>query len=267
MASPRPVPCPGGLVVKNGSKMRDRISSGTPGPSSSNSTSTSPRCRRERTVSRPRPSIASSAFEARAIKTWRSWPSLTARGGSAGSSSGANRPSAKRDWGGLGRGPAPRGAPGGGGAPPGGPGGGRRQRKVFRPARGGAPPPERVAPPRRERGGADRLDCARRAGAEERGERRARTRLAAEHPHALAVGADDAELGVEDEDAEGERLQHHLHEALLRIELSRPLGDHALELGVQARLLQRDRGLVGEGQEQLLVRVRERVDVPPEDAR
>src|SRR3989454_7546109 len=82
MASPRPVPCPGGLVVKNGSKIRGRTSSGTPGPSSSNSTSTSPRCRRERTVSRPRPSIASSAFEARAMKTWRIWPSLIATAGS-----------------------------------------------------------------------------------------------------------------------------------------------------------------------------------------
>src|SRR3989441_92886 len=98
MASPRPVPCPGGLVVKNGSKIRGRTSSGTPGPSSSNSTSTSPRCRRERTVSRPRPSIASSAFEARAMKTWRIWPSLTATAGGTWSSSATHRPSAKRGW-------------------------------------------------------------------------------------------------------------------------------------------------------------------------
>ena len=32
MSSPSPVPSPTGLVVKNGSKMRARMSSGTPGP-------------------------------------------------------------------------------------------------------------------------------------------------------------------------------------------------------------------------------------------
>ena len=41
---------PGGLVVKNGSKMRARTSSGIPGPSSSNSISTSWRARRVRMV-------------------------------------------------------------------------------------------------------------------------------------------------------------------------------------------------------------------------
>src|SRR5262249_11967123 len=33
MARPSPVPCPGGLVVKNGSKIRPRFSAGMPGPS------------------------------------------------------------------------------------------------------------------------------------------------------------------------------------------------------------------------------------------
>src|SRR5207244_4312365 len=84
MARPRPVPCPGGLVVKNGSKIRPRISSGTPGPSSSNSTSTSSRMARVRTVRRPRPSIASSPFEATPRNTWRNWPSLMRAGGSSG---------------------------------------------------------------------------------------------------------------------------------------------------------------------------------------
>ncbi len=37
MESPRPVPTPAGLVVKNGSKMRDTISGGMPGPSSDTS--------------------------------------------------------------------------------------------------------------------------------------------------------------------------------------------------------------------------------------
>ena len=42
MASPRPVPCPGGLVVKNGSKMREATSAGIPGPSSQTSKTTPP---------------------------------------------------------------------------------------------------------------------------------------------------------------------------------------------------------------------------------
>src|SRR5207244_138849 len=36
MASPSPVPCPGGLVVQTGAQIGGRTSSGTPGPSSSN---------------------------------------------------------------------------------------------------------------------------------------------------------------------------------------------------------------------------------------
>src|SRR2546426_10355283 len=56
--------------------------------------------------------------------------------------------------------------------------GGPRQPKDFRLAREGDLHLERGVPPRRERVADERLDCARRAGAEERGERRARTRLA-----------------------------------------------------------------------------------------
>ena len=40
--SPSPVPFPGSFVVKNGSKMRDWILSGTPGPLSEISTTTHP---------------------------------------------------------------------------------------------------------------------------------------------------------------------------------------------------------------------------------
>src|SRR4029453_13985187 len=83
MARPSPVPCPGGLVVKNGSNSRGRISGGTPGPASWNSISASPLRSTVRMVRRPRPSIASRALAAMPRNTWRSWPSLATTGGSA----------------------------------------------------------------------------------------------------------------------------------------------------------------------------------------
>src|SRR5581483_9793385 len=98
MARPSPVPWPGALVVKNGSKIRVRRSAGIPGPVSTNSTCVSPRTCRVRMVSWPRPSIASSAFEAIARNTWRNWPSFTSTGGRPGSRSVANTLAAKRDW-------------------------------------------------------------------------------------------------------------------------------------------------------------------------
>ena len=59
MSSPSPVPSPTGLVVKNGSKMRPRMSSGTPGPVSPNSTSSQSSSRagayRQRALARPWP--------------------------------------------------------------------------------------------------------------------------------------------------------------------------------------------------------------------
>src|SRR4029453_12511952 len=62
MARPSPVPCPGGLVVKNGSNNRGRISGGTPGPASWNSISASPLRSTVRMVRRPRPSISARAW-------------------------------------------------------------------------------------------------------------------------------------------------------------------------------------------------------------
>ena len=98
MASPSPVPCPGGLVVKKGSKIRPRISSGMPGPSSSNSTSTSWRSRRERMCSVPSAPMASSPLAAMPRNTWRTWPSFTVTDGRSGSSSVWKRRPPNRDW-------------------------------------------------------------------------------------------------------------------------------------------------------------------------
>src|SRR5262249_10723316 len=55
MSSPRPVPSPTSLVVKNGSKIRSRISAGTPGPVSPISTRARSPSGAVRTVSVPVP--------------------------------------------------------------------------------------------------------------------------------------------------------------------------------------------------------------------
>ena len=55
MSRPRPVPFPTGLVVKNGSKRRSRISAGMPGPLSMTRTTT--RCRSRLAVTSTRPDV------------------------------------------------------------------------------------------------------------------------------------------------------------------------------------------------------------------
>ena len=80
------------------------------------------------------------------------------------------------------------------------------------------------------------------------------------------VGPHYAQRRVEDEHAQGNGLQHHLDEAFLSIQLARALGHHALLLRVEARVLKRDGGLVGEGEEQLLLRGGEAPHLAPEDA-
>src|SRR5690606_6226977 len=72
MASPNPVPAPGGLVVKKASKMRSRSSGGIPGPSSSISTTTTPSSSRVRRVIRPPGPVASAALARRFVHTWLS---------------------------------------------------------------------------------------------------------------------------------------------------------------------------------------------------
>src|SRR5215475_8300155 len=70
MSSPRPVPSPTSLVVKNGSKIRSRISAGTPGPVSPISTSARSLSRAVRTVSVPVPPMANTALSIRFVHTW-----------------------------------------------------------------------------------------------------------------------------------------------------------------------------------------------------
>src|SRR5215475_14824638 len=70
MSSPRPVPSPTSLVVKNGSKIRSRMSAGTPGPVSPISTSARSPSRAVRTVSVPVPPIAYTALSIRFVQTW-----------------------------------------------------------------------------------------------------------------------------------------------------------------------------------------------------
>src|SRR3954452_7174534 len=72
VASPRPVPWPTSLVVKNGSKSRSRTSSGIPGPSSATVTSRHAPSRRVLTVIVPEPSSASIALSSRFVHTWLS---------------------------------------------------------------------------------------------------------------------------------------------------------------------------------------------------
>ena len=67
---PSPVPCPTGLVVKNGSKIRLRTSGAMPGPVSSISTTAQSSSRRVRIVNVPDPSMASRALSIRLVHTW-----------------------------------------------------------------------------------------------------------------------------------------------------------------------------------------------------
>jgi hypothetical protein len=67
--SPSPVPWPAGFVVKNGSKIRSRISGATPGPVSQMSTNTGSRSFPVRTVSTPAWPIADTALSIRLVQT------------------------------------------------------------------------------------------------------------------------------------------------------------------------------------------------------
>jgi len=83
---------PTGLVVKNGSKIRARISDGTPGPVSSTSIRTRPAARRERTVNCPPESpIAWNALVIRFRSTCWIWPGSPAVYGRPGARSRAMR--------------------------------------------------------------------------------------------------------------------------------------------------------------------------------
>ena len=74
IASPRPVPSPGGLVVKNGSNSRGRADSCMPGPVSRIATSTHAASGRVSAMNRsPRPCIACAAFVSTLQKTCWSW--------------------------------------------------------------------------------------------------------------------------------------------------------------------------------------------------
>ena len=74
MSRPRPVPFPTGLVVKNGSNMRSRISAGMPGPLSTTRTTTRCRSRCAVTSTRPDSGTASSALSIRFAQIWLSSP-------------------------------------------------------------------------------------------------------------------------------------------------------------------------------------------------
>ena len=82
IARPRP-PGASGFVEKNGSKIRSRSASGTPGPSSS-TRELGRRRRAARRAAAPRPprGVASSAFSTRFSSTWRSASVGSATGGS-----------------------------------------------------------------------------------------------------------------------------------------------------------------------------------------
>jgi hypothetical protein len=79
------------------------------------------------------------------------------------------------------------------------------------------------------------------------------------------VDPDHVELTVEHEDADRHRLQHHLDEPLLGVELLGPVGDHPLQLGVEAGVLQRNRRLARQRHQELLLMRRELVDAVPQD--
>ena len=87
MSRPSPVPCPTGLVVKNGSKMRSRISAGMPGPLSTMRTTTRCRSRLARHLDPAGIGIASSALSIRFAQIWLSSPTKPRTRGRSGSTS------------------------------------------------------------------------------------------------------------------------------------------------------------------------------------
>src|SRR5437773_6610057 len=74
ISRPRPVPFPTGLVVKNGSNRRSRISGGMPAPLSTTRTTTRCRSRFAVTSTRPESGTASSALSIRFAQIWLSSP-------------------------------------------------------------------------------------------------------------------------------------------------------------------------------------------------
>ena len=98
MASPRPVPRPGGFVVKYGSNARESVAASMPQPVSVMRTITACSgpvgvCSRSTlpvsTVTRPPDGIASRALSTRFISVCSTWPTLTLTRPSRGSSSSA----------------------------------------------------------------------------------------------------------------------------------------------------------------------------------
>ena len=107
------------------------------------------------------------------------------------------------------------------------------------------------------------LDRLHLVGGQQPGQRPAHARVAGEGTATRRVDPDHVQIGVHDEHAERKRLQDHLDEPFLGVELPGTVGDHGLELGVEARVLQRDRRLVGQRHQELLFVRRELVDVAP----
>jgi hypothetical protein len=95
----------------------------------------------------------------------------------------------------------------------------------------------------------------------QRAKRAPARRAVAEDLDARGIGPHDGKGSVEDEHAEGQRLEHHLHEALLHVQLTRALLHARLQLAVEPRVVERDRRLIGERDQQLLLPRRERVNV------
>ena len=85
ISRPRPVPLPTGLVVKNGSNRRSRISAGMPGPLSTTRTTTRCRSRFAVTSTRPESGTASSALSIRFAQIWLSSPTKPRTRGRSGS--------------------------------------------------------------------------------------------------------------------------------------------------------------------------------------
>ena len=87
MSRPRPVPWPTGLVVKNGSKMRSRISAGMPGPLSAMRTTTLLVLAAGHDLDAARSGTASSALSIRFAQIWFSSPANPRTRGRSGSTS------------------------------------------------------------------------------------------------------------------------------------------------------------------------------------
>src|SRR6266536_6005909 len=85
ISRPRPVPCPTGLVVKNGSNRCSRISAGMPAPLSTTRTTTRCRSRFAVTSTRPESGTASRALSIKFAQIWLSSPTKPRMRGRSGS--------------------------------------------------------------------------------------------------------------------------------------------------------------------------------------